>query len=48
MDASWFNHHEQLEKEAVFAGLRHADGPKFDKLTTEQKDDLYTRIQANM
>lgn len=48
MDASWFNHHEQIEREAVFAGLKHADGPKFDKLTAEQKEDLYRKIQANI
>lgn len=48
MDAEWFNHHEQLEKEAVFAGLKHSDGPKFDKLTAEQKEDLYRRIQRNL
>lgn len=31
----------RLEREAFFRGLEKADGPKFNKLTPEQKEDLY-------
>ena len=34
-----------IEKQAFFDGLKHADGPKFDKLTDAQKEDLYNRVR---
>ena len=35
----------RLEREAFYRGLEKADGPKFNKLTNEQKEDLYQEIR---
>jgi len=36
----------RLEREAVFRGLEKADGPKFNKLTPEQKETLYQDVRT--
>lgn len=35
----------KLEREAFFRGLEKADGPKFNKLTAEQKENLYQEVR---
>ena len=35
----------KLEREAFYRGLEKADGPKFNKLTPEQKEDLYQEVR---
>lgn len=35
----------RLEREAFYRGLEKADGPKFNKLTAEQKEDLYQEVR---
>ena len=35
----------KLEREAFYRGLEKADGPKFNRLTGEQKEDLYQQVR---
>jgi len=33
------------EREAIFRAISNKDGPKFDKLTKEQKEDMYQNVR---
>ncbi len=37
----------RLEREAFFKGLEKADDPKFNKLTSEQKEDFYQAVRKS-
>jgi len=43
--AKYDNEISKLEREAIFRALEKDDGPKFNKLTAEQKEDLYQSIR---
>jgi len=33
------------EREAIFRAISDKDGPKFDKLSNEQKEDMYQNVR---
>lgn len=45
MTASHANNIARLEREAFFRAVAHWDWPKFDKLTPQQKEDLYQNVR---
>lgn len=46
MDASHANNSEKIEKEMFFKAVAQGDGPKLEKLTENQKDDLYHLVRS--
>jgi len=35
----------KLERESFYRALERADGPKFNRLSAEQKEDLYQEVR---
>lgn len=46
LQESYDNNLNKLEREAIFAALKKLDGPKFDQLTDDQKEELYQRLRG--
>jgi len=45
MTAKYNNELADIERKSFFNAVAHNDGPKLDKLTAEQKEDLYQRVR---